>query len=428
MALSRVMPVPAESRPAAGSRWRVAGIVLAAFLWMGFVTLAFRQSRFPAVFHRYSNEYAGLLLVVLASAILVTVAQFPRVFPMLYARRHALLWLLVFCPLLIFTSVETAMRLFNLLGSDFYSEIRRYMSVLVLDDHLSFKNPVLYRASYKNVKIVTNELGLRERPLRTHAAGETRILVLGDSVAFGWGVNVEDAFPRQLERGLQSSQKGAVETINSGVPGYNTNQELTFLEMYGPRLQPDVALLLYVDNDIDAIDPARVHLGVLPNPRKDPRGAADYFLSRSRFYFLLSHILPVVAGSITASPDDRRPTAGWQQSMQSLDEMARICRDRGIPLAVFHFRMIDDPISRALNDDIETRARTDHFYFSDTLPWFAGQNIRRLTNSFVDTHPNAEGHRILADGMARFLLDRGIVHAGIPSPNSLSSKNIRSQQ
>jgi len=426
MAFSRVMALPAATRPASGNPWRVAGVVLGALLWMVFIALTFRQSRFPVIFHRYSKEYAGLLLVVLAGAIIVTVAQLPRVFPILYARRHALLWLLVFCPLLIFTSVETAMRLFNLLGSDFYSEIRRYMSVLVLDDHLSFKNPVLYRATYKSVKIVTNELGLRESPLKPHAAGETRILVLGDSVAFGWGVNMEDAVPRQLERVLQASQNGTVETINSGVPGYNTNQELTFLEMYGPRLQPDVALLLYVDNDIDAIDPARVHLGVLPNPRKDPRGAADYFMSRSRFYFLLSNILPVVLGSATASPDDRRRTAGWQQSMQSLHDMARICRDRGIPLAVFHFRMIDDPISRALNADLETRARADGFSFSDTLPWFAGQNIRQLTNSFVDTHTNAEGHRILADGMAHVLLERGIVGAVFAPPNSLSSRNTGS--
>jgi lysophospholipase L1-like esterase len=428
MALSRVMPLPAATRPASGHPWRVAGAVLGVFLWMVFISLALRPSRFPVVFHRYSKEYAGLLLVVLAGAIIVTVAQLPRVFPLLYAQRHALLWLVVFCPLLIFGSVETAMRLFNLLGSDFYSEIRRYMSVLVLDDRLSFKNPALYRDTYKHVKIVTNELGLRERPLKPHAAGETRILVLGDSVAFGWGVNVEDAVPRQLERVLQASQNGTVETINSGVPGYNTNQELTFLEMYGPRLQPDVALLLYVDNDIDAIDPARVHLGVLPNPWKNPRGAGDYFLSRSRFYFLLSHILPVVAGSVAASPADRRRTPGWHQSMQSLHEMARICRDRGIPLAVFHFRMIDDPISRALNDDLEARARADGFSFSDTLPWFTGQNIRRLTNSFLDTHPNAEGHRILADGMAHVLLERGIVGAGFASPHSLSSRNAESLQ
>jgi len=73
--------------------------------------------------------------------------------------------------------------------------------------------------------------------------------------------------------------------------------------------------------------------------------------------------------------------------------------------------MLDDPISHALDDEIEARAQSGGFYFCDTLPWFRGHNLRRLTNSFIDTHPNAEGHRILAEGMARFLAGRALVPA-----------------
>lgn len=377
--------------------------------------MALRTSRFPVVFHRYSKEYAALLLLVLATATVVTVAQLPRVFAVLHARRHTLLWLLLFCPLLTFASVEGAMRLFNLLGSDFYSEIRRYMTLLVLDDRLFFRNPPLYRGMYQGVEVTTNELGFRERPLRPHAAGSARILILGDSVAFGWGVSVDDVFSRQLERRLQLSWSAPVETINSGVPGYNTGQELVILRLYRDRLQPDAVLLLYVDNDIDAIDPARVHMGVLPNPWEDPRGAADYFLSMSRFYFMLRHIVPVLVGPATSSPAARRQTPGWQNSMTSLQEMARLCQSRGTPLAVFHFRMIDDPLSRALNEELETRARAEDFYFCDTLGWFSGRNIRQLTNSFIDTHPNAEGHRLLAEGMSRFVLDHAVIRAAFAS-------------
>jgi lysophospholipase L1-like esterase len=421
MALDRVIALPEAAAVGKGSSWRVGGVVAAAILWMVVVSMALRTSRFPVVFHRYSKEYAGLLVVALAVAIMLTVAQLPRIFPVLYARRHALVWFVVFCPLLIFASVETAMRAFNLLGSDFYGEIRRYMTVLVLDDRLFFKNPAQYHDTYQHVEIATNELGLRERPLKPHTTGETRILVLGDSVAFGWGVKVEDAFPRQLENALQLSPHEAVDTINSGVPGYNSTQELAFLDKYGAGLQPDVAVLLYVDNDIDAIDPARVHMGVLPNPWKDPRGAADYFLSMSRFYFMLRHMLPLLAGSVSPSPEQKRQTPGWQESMHSVDEMARICQARGLPLVVLHFRMIDDPISHALNQEIETRSQADGFYFSDTLPWFTGRNIRRLTNSFIDTHPNAEGHRILAEGTARFLIDHNVMGQTSASPKFSSS-------
>ncbi|HEV2445390.1 MAG TPA: SGNH/GDSL hydrolase family protein [Candidatus Sulfopaludibacter sp.] len=391
--------------PKSASAMRVAAMVVGVASWAIFAALALRTSRFPVVLHRYSKEYAEFLAVVLAAAAVITLVQMPRVFAALYARRHALIWFFVLCPLLIFVTVETAMRAFNLLGSDFYSEIRRYMTVLVLDPQLQFKNPANYRGVYQGVEIATDELGLRDRPLKPHAPGETRILVLGDSVAFGWGVKVEDTFPRQLEREIARSS-APVETINSGVPGYNTTQELTFLKLYADRLHPDAVLLLYVDNDIDAIDPARVHMGVLPDPRKDPLGAADYFLSMSRFYFMLRHLIPLAAGSARVSAAERRQSPGWRESIESLDDVARTCRVRGVPLAVLHFRMLDDPISRALNDDIEAHARAGGFFFADTLPWFRGRNLRRLTNSFIDTHPNAEGHRILAEGTARFWAGR----------------------
>jgi lysophospholipase L1-like esterase len=421
MAPNPVVTLPEEACSRIGNPWRVGGVIVAAVLWLVFVSMALHTSRFPVVLHRYSKEYAGLLSLVFATAIIITIAQLPRVFPALYAQRHALVWFLVLCPLLIYASVETGMRAFNLLGSDFYGEIRRYMTVLVLDDRLFFKNPAGYRGTYQHVEIATNELGLRERVLKPHFPGERRILVLGDSVAFGWGVKVEDAFPRQLEQKLSLSSAGVVETINSGVPGYNSAQELAFLQMYGARLQPDMVLLLYVDNDIEAIDPGRVHMGVLPNPLRDPRGAADYFLSQSRFYFMLRHILPVLAGAGSSSAAEMHQTPGWRESMRSVQEMARFCHATGQPMVVLHFRMTDDPISQALNQDLEARAHADGFYFSDTLPWFTGRNIRQLTNSFIDTHPNAEGHRILAEGTARFMLDHGVMDTASISPKFSSS-------
>jgi lysophospholipase L1-like esterase len=408
-----------------GRPWRAAASALAVGAWAVFVALAVRTSRYPVVLHRYSKEYAALLAIVLAMAAIVTTVRAPRVFAMLWARRHALIWFGLACPVLVFGAVETAMRAFNLLGSNFYGEVRRYMTVLAPDNRLYFKNPASFRGTFGSVEIATNELGLRERPLQPHVPGEKRILVLGDSVAFGWGVKVEDAFPSRLEAGFRQSGAAAVEAVNSGVPGYNTTQELRFLQTYGDRLQPDLVLLLYVDNDIDAIDPARVHMGILADPRKDPLGAIDYFLSTSHLYFMMRHLIPLAVGAARVSLAERRQSAGWRESMQSLDEMARDCRARGVPLAVFHFRMLDDPISHGLNDAIEDRAEADGFYLCDTLPWFAGRNIRRLTNSFIDTHPNAEGHRILAEGMAHFLLTRSLAPAVAGAETQHSPRNSR---
>jgi len=417
MALSQPATTPAGQLPVPGPRLkplRLIGRLLTACVWLLLLAMMLRTSRYPVVLSRYSKEYAFLIGCVAVAAIALASLQRPRIYAVLHGNRFVLFWLLVICPIFGFAAVESAMRAFNLLGSEFYSEIRRYMSVLTPDTQLYFRNPSSYRGMYQGVEITTNSLGLRDRPLEDQPASASRILVLGDSITFGWGVSVENTFPQVLEKELAANGKSA-RTINSGVPGYNTRQELTFLKLYGDRLHPGSIVLLYVDNDVDAIDPSRVHMGIRPRFRNDPAGVLDYSLSRSRLYFMMRHIIPVLLGSSTTGLREKRASAGWRDSMQCVVELARYCRKANVPLAIFHFRMLPDPVSDALEAELSGLANAEHVAYCDTLPWFQGRNVRKLTNSFIDTHPNAEGHRILADGMSHFLLANGVVPASASS-------------
>ena len=45
----------------------------------------------------------------------------------------------------------------------------------------------------------------------------------------------------------------------------------------------------------------------------------------------------------------------------------------------------------------------------DMFPWFQGESVREITNSIVDTHPNAEGHRLIAEGMLEALTAMGLI-------------------
>lgn len=75
-----------------------------------------------------------------------------------------------------------------------------------------------------------------------------RILVLGDSVTYGFGVKADEAYPRQLEVQLAALGSPA-EVINAGVTGYTTYQGLRFLERDLLDLQPDVVLFAFMNND-----------------------------------------------------------------------------------------------------------------------------------------------------------------------------------
>jgi lysophospholipase L1-like esterase len=84
-----------------------------------------------------------------------------------------------------------------------------------------------------------------------------RILVLGDSVAFGPGVPENETFSNLLESRLKE-QGHRVDVINTGVPGYTTYSELQYYLTAGRHLEPDIVLLAFCMNDI--VNP-RLHWG-----------------------------------------------------------------------------------------------------------------------------------------------------------------------
>ena len=78
-----------------------------------------------------------------------------------------------------------------------------------------------------------------------------RVVVLGDSFVWGWGVEMEEMFSKQLERQLGDGSASRWETINLGVSGYSTVQELVRLEVEGLRYAPDWVVLVFCHNDLE---------------------------------------------------------------------------------------------------------------------------------------------------------------------------------
>ena len=108
--------------------------------------------------------------------------------------------------------------------------------------------------AWQGIPVDINSHGLRgpettyEKPPNTF-----RILSLGDSVAMGWGTREEDTYGRRLEQ-LLNEQGGAdrrYEVINAGVPGWNLENALAYLQAEGLKYEPDLVLLdLTTANDI----------------------------------------------------------------------------------------------------------------------------------------------------------------------------------
>jgi lysophospholipase L1-like esterase len=98
-----------------------------------------------------------------------------------------------------------------------------------------------------NVRVRCNSQGLRDSEKRfAKPPGIRRIVVLGDSFMWGYGVENEEMFSAVLQDLISGS-----ETVNFGVNGYSTVQELVRLEIEGLRYEPDVTVLVFVWNDLE---------------------------------------------------------------------------------------------------------------------------------------------------------------------------------
>lgn len=138
------------------------------------------------------------------------------------------------------------------------------------------------------VAIETNSRGLRDREFA--AKGERqRILVLGDSVSFGWGVEAEQAFPKQLES-LQAERaaRRPFEVVNAGVWGYNTLQERAYVEGGTGGYEPDLVLVAFTAPVTIERNWKSLQSGVITvEPLSEPRSAHRFLKAHSNLYSFL---------------------------------------------------------------------------------------------------------------------------------------------
>lgn len=96
------------------------------------------------------------------------------------------------------------------------------------------------------ITVETNSLGFRDQEHQVKKKGKIkRVLVIGDSFAWGWGVEQNDIFSKVAEREIDKT-----EFINLGTNGYGTDQEYILLKNYGVKLSPDLTVIAFFHNDI----------------------------------------------------------------------------------------------------------------------------------------------------------------------------------
>ncbi len=156
-----------------------------------------------------------------------------------------------------------------------------------------------HKEEKKIFRVSSNADGLRSNNASRSRTGDIfRVMTLGCSTTFGWGVDDGQSYPAQLQSMLDESHPGTVEVINAGQPGYTSFQGRWLWEEALKHYEPDVVLIGYVVQDARKAAYSDKSQAILQN---DNRFMKDHVLYKSRVYLALRSIL----GSVQIEAKER---------------------------------------------------------------------------------------------------------------------------
>jgi lysophospholipase L1-like esterase len=255
------------------------------------------------------------------------------------------------------------------------------------------------------------------------------VLVVGDSMTFGLGVEREEAFPAVLEKWLGAELGRPIEVVNAGVTCWGQREEVAFLQHRAPALEPDLVLLQFtVANDVldnlryedtktgsdGPAEPLAEDGDLIPDPRLGADLAQHPIFTlpladTSRAWRLFAwHIgRHVVRYRAMVEP--------WRLERTRL--LIRKARDVSAKLGA-RFALVVAPTivqvedglaetilrTRRINDGVLRRATEDGIQVFDPLPLLKSARAKSELSYFPrDMHWNAHGHELIGRALADWL-------------------------
>lgn len=181
-----------------------------------------------------------------------------------------------------------------------------------------------WRGEFLGRPVTINALGLRGAEVRRpKPPGLRRLVCLGDSITFGFGVGDEETYPYHLGVDL------GVDVVNAGVTGFTSHQVLGFVRRLLPVLDPDVVTICIGWNDgngrpADDREYARRLRMIM-----SVEGPLDhvYIYKAVKSLYVRAFARRVTAPGGTESTGPRVTLAQYREN---LEEIARACRARGV--------------------------------------------------------------------------------------------------
>jgi lysophospholipase L1-like esterase len=262
---------------------------------------------------------------------------------------------------------------------------------------MSFRHAPGRRHRLVGVDVHIDSRGFRDVEVDPSGAPATSVVLLGDSVTFGWGVEYGERFSEILEREWSADGRH-VELVNTGHGNWNTAQESAALEELFAASSPDGILQVWYINDAE------------PTPQhREPPWYARFHLSI--FAWSKVDLVQRRLGTRPTYADYYRglyasDAPGFGSFRDALARTGAWARARGVPwvfVVLPEFHEFPGPFAEVFTQ-VRSAATEAGATVVDVTGSFDGVDPSTIWVARNDVHPNARGHALIArairDGLA----------------------------
>jgi lysophospholipase L1-like esterase len=305
----------------------------------------------------------------------------------------------VICVLVVAVGIEGYVRLFVDKGMQFDLEMFKYardVKVISPDPLIGHVHGPNRTAHLMGVDVATNSKGLRDREIPyERTPGTLRVVMLGDSGTFGWGVRPEQTYSKLLE-GMLAEKGMKAEVVNTGVGNFKTIQEIEYFLTEAYKYNPDLVVLSYSFNDAEILPPHHA-------PNVFQRNCLSCVFIAGRFDTLLRRFSarPEWSEYYLGLYQDGKG-AGWLESKEYFKKLRDYCKEHGIGVLIANIPEIHDVQHyrlQSITDLAHNMADEYGFQFVDSLDWMRTVDSPKLWIAPGDPHPNVLGHQFIAQAI-----------------------------
>ena len=270
--------------------------------------------------------------------------------------------------------------------------------------------------------LATNELGFRDSSYKINA--DHKILLLGDSVSWGDGVEMNQSYPFLLEKMLNRNYpEKNIEVINSAVPGYSTFQQLIYLKKYGLKLKPDIIIHQFCLNDIVQrfkvlfeYGGDNIYLGI--DTRNSIQGLQGWLINNSRSYetvirYLINFQKNKQEYSVKNLSNNKLSPElmeAWEITLNEINEISLIAKKENIQylllIAPYRFQLDDPDKTNQPQIRLKNFAKKNNLEFYDLLdPFYLNKELYGVSLFNDPSHFSVEGHILTATYLQEQILN-----------------------